>query len=554
MIKSTIILSLSFFIFSSSFSQVQKTEPINESFLNFYTSLKTGNLSNNYGYIPAPVKAHFSTNKLKQTYDLPATYDLRDSNWVSSVKDQLRCGSCWNFTSLAVLESCWMHMGLPEYDLSEQNMRTCQQFSLPGTGTCNFGNELVASSYFFSRLGPVSEQNDSYNSNSWAECDEGLPSIAYVPEARYLPDDKDIIKQSILKYGGVYASMYMEDGNPDYFETSSSYYYRFGSEVNHAVLLVGWNDNKRIFYKTGAWLAKNSWGTDWGADGYFYISYYDKKVLTSSAIFPTKLPADKYANIYMYDELGWLSNTGFQSDTAYGLTKFTASGKQKITDVGTYVNASNTTLQIKIYLGKTGNKLYGLVSELNNLECEFPGHYVFPLTDTIKVLEGNTFYVEVKYKTPGYNYPIPSEKLIEKDGEVFADPQIERNVSWISAEEIYWFAMGNDQSDSVRQVDLTIKAYGIADTTIISPEKTLFINPTLINGYIILDLQNINPEDIILELIDLNGELVYKKKFSNTQTMFSHQINVNSLYPGMYFLRFTNGNDVVSKKIVISGF
>ena len=43
-----------------------------------------------------------------------------------------------------------------------------------------------------------------------------------------------------------------------------------GPEVNHAVVLVGWNDNVGT---NGAWILRNSWGTNWGEKGYMYIGY-----------------------------------------------------------------------------------------------------------------------------------------------------------------------------------------------------------------------------------------------------------------------------------------
>ena len=92
--------------------------------------------------------------------------------------------------------------------------------------------------------------------------------------------DNNAIKEAILKYGAVATKMYY---STSYLKDDLNYYYNGIIGCNHAVCIVGWDDNysKNNFKKTpqgnGAWIVKNSWGNSSGHGGYFYVSYYDTK-------------------------------------------------------------------------------------------------------------------------------------------------------------------------------------------------------------------------------------------------------------------------------------
>jgi cathepsin L len=84
------------------------------------------------------------------------------------------------------------------------------------------------------------------------------------------------IKNAIFKYGGVSACVYADD----YFEAYTGGVFSntdSGSQCNHAILLVGWDDAR------GAWLLKNSWSPSWGVDGFMWISYGANSVGYSAA-------------------------------------------------------------------------------------------------------------------------------------------------------------------------------------------------------------------------------------------------------------------------------
>src|SRR5438046_2979426 len=113
-----------------------------------------------------------------------------------------------------------------------------------------------------------------------------------------------------MNIGAVMTSMYFSSDSGCYNATTHAYYYT-GSGINHAVDIVGWDDNYPAanFKKTppgpGAFLARNSWGPDWGEGGYFYVSYYDSKFGSDNAIFCGVTSPTRYRQIYQYDPLGW---------------------------------------------------------------------------------------------------------------------------------------------------------------------------------------------------------------------------------------------------------
>ena len=105
-------------------------------------------------------------------------------------------------------------------------------------------------------------------------------TAAYLENAVFTSYSVSRIKNLIYEYGSVSLSFQMSDiyYNPD----TCAYSYPLGTTgVNHAVTLIGWDDNysrdnfaaESRVKNNGAWIAKNSWGTGWGDGGYFYISY-----------------------------------------------------------------------------------------------------------------------------------------------------------------------------------------------------------------------------------------------------------------------------------------
>ena len=199
-------------------------------------------------------------------------FDWRDHNGlhaVSPIENQGSCGSCWAFASTAQLESQMLIHGAKTMpDESEQALISCGH-----VGSCNGGTLGLAAAYLQTYgLPPVSYFPYTGTNNSCSNAQQGWQSQttkidAYfnVPDTLVLPN-VDALKSALALYGPLSTSFKVYD---DFYNYSSGVYsYTSGNfDGWHAVLIVGYDDPRQAF------IVKNSWGTDWGENGFFEIAY-----------------------------------------------------------------------------------------------------------------------------------------------------------------------------------------------------------------------------------------------------------------------------------------
>jgi cathepsin L len=204
-----------------------------------------------------------------------ASYDARSKGHITPVRDQGGCGSCWAFGTLAAYESNFLKTNggaANALNLSEQQILSCS-----GGGDCGGGmSNLVYQWLVDGDRSLVTEATYPYTSSD-AAC-QPKPATSYKAEAWGLADPAATyvgiasvakIKEAICKYGSVASSVFVDGLFKNY---AAGVFYSFASNYNspssnHVVQIIGWDDAK------GAWLIKNSWGTDWGMDGLMWIKY-----------------------------------------------------------------------------------------------------------------------------------------------------------------------------------------------------------------------------------------------------------------------------------------
>ena len=247
--------------------------------------------------------------------------DFEGQDWTSPVKDQLDCGSCWLFAAIGTLESIInIREGRADLDvdLSEQYVLSC----LPRAGNC-FGGEPYPTFYYimcnktsgnncngiipefcFPYKGIDVEGCDAYDcNNDPIMCDEKCENwedylIPISDWGVWYPDgsseDRDAIKTQIMQHGPVVTALmvtyyihgvdnivdwWIKNHEPDDYYSSSLQF----DTINHHVVIVGWKDDPSID-NGGYWIIKNSWGLEWGYDGYFNIEYGSLRIDSSHIV------------------------------------------------------------------------------------------------------------------------------------------------------------------------------------------------------------------------------------------------------------------------------
>lgn len=452
------LIILSFTVTLGVSQKVLKKAPLNPDYIRF---LKEYDSAKSTGFemfaSPSPAKLNFNRyyelKKTKVPKDFPLVYDMRiagpgGSSLLTSVKHQLTCGACWAFATYGSMESVWKVMGMGDHDLSENNLKDCHGFDL---NPCTWGHHFMSTAYLVRGSGPISETDDPYVPVN-GSCITGLVPQAYIPAARYLPEDHDAFKEAIMNSGAVYNTYRSVSGYYSWINGHYTYCYQGAGSTTHAIAIVGWNDTLTTACGNGAWIAKNEYGTSFGEGGYFYIGYKDTLVLKYNSIWPEIEEYDPGLKIYQYDTIGGWPFVGYEDPIIYGLIKYTAASDQYITRIGTYTVSYGAWLSAEIYEDFDGSNLTGLLSTAPEQYCDYPGFWQIDLPEPLKIQTGNDFYIKVRYYAPGENYPMAVEGIAAG----YSLPHLETGKCWTSPDEIIWHAAGEGTTSDF---DLCIKAY-----------------------------------------------------------------------------------------------
>ncbi|MFO0900699.1 MAG: C1 family peptidase [Pirellulales bacterium] len=396
----------------------------------------------------------------------PSSYDLRTAgpggaSWITPVKTQGKLSTCWSFSTAAAFQSSLMRQGIvtdpnsPLLDLSEWDDATHNGYDHPdytfpynakGTG----GSQHYTVAYYVRGQGvwntnggngpqvagggPVLESQDPLNVYPLAEMGKKLDLTPYIPPADQAPayqldsaqflwqdglvpgtpttpldQQLDRMKNAVIEHGALSVAMFYQPSSYD--EATQTYYFSGPSDTptDHLVTVAGWDDSQAVpgAPAPGAWLIQNSWGTDFGDQGYFWISYQDALINKFPAtLIGGELPGGTqvWQNQVLYPTSHYGGKTG--SDAQAAAVIDVAAGTV-VEALGLFSNYAQQSAEIRVYDHWDASGPSGLLADFSHTFA-LPGYDLVSLPSALPWANAGSLVVTVDYGT-GFEKPIPYE-------------------------------------------------------------------------------------------------------------------------------------------------
>ena len=226
---------------------------------------------------------------------------------------------------------------------------------------------------------------------------------------------------------------------------------------NHDVVIIGWDDNypKENFPMDlegdGAFICQNSWGTDFGDEGIFYVSYYDANIGIHNVVYTGIEETDNYNTIYQSDLCGWVGQLGYNDDHILGANVYTAKESEDISAAGFYALGTDTEYTVYLVKNFIGTESFSEKVKVAEGKLNNAGYYTIPFDVPVSVQEEERFAVVVELTTPDSVHPLAIEYAADETTE---NVDLSDGEGYISMHGDIWENVETKQS-----CNLCIKAY-----------------------------------------------------------------------------------------------
>ncbi len=527
--------------------------------------------------LQSDIKKSFDAfNKVK----LPAKYDIRNTELKATMRDQMDTGSCWAFSTTTTLEI----FAKKKFDIDQVysarhiEYTTSKSFLNNAINEWAFnrevgegGNNFISSAYLINQRGPVLEEIMPFENNEDKidiskiqnhEVQLDVNGINLDGMFEYAPCSSAVItkmKEKVHSNGALVSSVHFTGLSSYYNPVTSALYYNGTDYSNHAITIVGWDDdysanNFSASNKpagNGAWIVQNSWGSDFGENGYNYVSYYDQRIC---AFYMSVEDVDTEVedNIYVYDKLGHNISVGYQSassealNSGYGMAVFNKDTNIEVLNEITIGTIDTGSYKIYYAPEDASKSDISKMTLIGSGSVNYGGYLTHKLDNPIYMDPSVTkFSIAVKWTVDTDSYPIP---VCNTNAADYFSLTAVKGQTFTSYAGDVWY--DNYESGWI----VSIKAF-TDDVTYEVSSQVKTVNREN-DGTISVDLElntnNINKENLNMVVTDSNDDVIDDMVVtygldSNDKPISANLEFANSLDNGTYYISIYYYNNFIEK-------
>ncbi|XP_055306426.1 procathepsin L-like [Sitodiplosis mosellana] len=205
--------------------------------------------------------------------EVPASFDWRKRGAVTEVGFQGNCSSCWTFAVAGALEGFYKIKTGNLVRLSQQYLLDCSdyaQIAKKEEDKCKTGNFPQLGLEFVRKNGICLADSYPYTAKS-GKCDKSIERTNFyaIKDIKQVKNDEETMKEALYSNGPLVAGVYALENSFELYEGGVYYEKNCWEGRMHTVLIVGYGHDE---LQGDYWIIKNSWGRDWGEDGYMKLA------------------------------------------------------------------------------------------------------------------------------------------------------------------------------------------------------------------------------------------------------------------------------------------